>query len=74
MTATAKKDQALAEAGYEIPTTVHAHMQSIGLLNDHIDGCCVREAVEQQQVEAARRLHVSPDSAAERDWSARQGL
>jgi DNA-3-methyladenine glycosylase I len=56
------------------PTTVHAHMQSTGLLNDHIDGCCVREAVEQEQVEAARRLHVSPDSAAERDWSARQGL
>ncbi len=41
------------------PTTVHAHMQATGLLNDHIDGCWVREAVEREQSEAAGRLQVS---------------
>ena len=41
------------------PTTVHAHMQATGLLNDHIDGCWVREAVEREQSEAARRLQAS---------------
>ena len=38
------------------PTTVHAHMQATGILNDHVVGCCVYEAVEQEQIEAARRL------------------
>jgi len=35
------------------PTTVHAHLQATGLLNDHVAGCCVREDVERQQAEAA---------------------
>lgn len=26
------------------PTTMYALMQAMGLVNDHIDGCCVREA------------------------------
>jgi DNA-3-methyladenine glycosylase I len=38
------------------PTTVHAHMQATGLVNDHVAGCCVREAVELEQAEVARRL------------------
>ena len=38
------------------PTTVHAHMQSTGLLNDHIVGCCVRDAAEREQTDAARRM------------------
>jgi DNA-3-methyladenine glycosylase I len=38
------------------PTTVHAHMQATGLLNDHIVGCCVYDAVEREQAEAARRM------------------
>jgi DNA-3-methyladenine glycosylase I len=38
------------------PTTVHAHMQATGLVNDHVLGCCVREAVALEQAEAARRL------------------
>jgi len=25
------------------PTTVHAFMQAMGLINDHADGCIVRE-------------------------------
>ncbi len=28
------------------PTTVYAFMQAMGLVNDHIEGCCCREAVE----------------------------
>jgi DNA-3-methyladenine glycosylase I len=38
------------------PTTVHAHMQSTGLLNDHIVGCCARDAAEREQTEAARSM------------------
>ena len=28
------------------PTTVYAFMQAMGLVNDHVDGCSVREAAE----------------------------
>lgn len=28
------------------PTTVYAFMQAMGLVNDHIEGCCARERVE----------------------------
>jgi DNA-3-methyladenine glycosylase I len=28
------------------PTTVYAFMQAMGLVNDHLHGCCVREEVE----------------------------
>jgi DNA-3-methyladenine glycosylase I len=28
------------------PTTVYAFMQAMGLVNDHIEGCCVRDEVE----------------------------
>lgn len=31
------------------PTTMYAHMQAMGLVNDHLDGCCVREEVEQER-------------------------
>jgi DNA-3-methyladenine glycosylase I len=37
------------------PTTVYAFMQAMGLVNDHLDGCHVRE-----QVEAARAALVRP--------------
>jgi DNA-3-methyladenine glycosylase I len=37
------------------PTTVYAFMQAMGLVNDHLDGCFVRE-----QVEAARAAFVPP--------------
>jgi DNA-3-methyladenine glycosylase I len=33
------------------PTTVYAFMQAMGLVNDHLEGCCIREAVSA----AARR-------------------
>src|SRR5689334_4590420 len=28
------------------PTTVYAFMQAMGLVNDHIEGCCVRDAAQ----------------------------
>jgi len=28
------------------PTTVHAFMQAVGLVNDHLEGCCAREPAE----------------------------
>lgn len=31
------------------PTTVYAFMQAMGLVNDHLEGCCVREAVEAER-------------------------
>jgi DNA-3-methyladenine glycosylase I len=31
------------------PTTVYAFMQAMGLVNDHLDGCSVRAAVERQR-------------------------
>lgn len=39
------------------PTTVHAHMQATGLLNDHIVGCCARDVAEREQTDAARKLN-----------------
>lgn len=37
------------------PTTVYAFMQSMGLVNDHLAGCCVHD-----EVEAARRAFCPP--------------
>jgi DNA-3-methyladenine glycosylase I len=31
------------------PTTMHAFMQALGMVNDHLEGCFVREEVEAQQ-------------------------
>lgn len=28
------------------PTTLYAHMQAMGMVNDHLDGCCIREKIE----------------------------
>lgn len=39
------------------PTTVYAFMQAMGLVDDHLDGCCVRA-----QVEAARRAFARPEA------------
>ncbi|WP_375172905.1 DNA-3-methyladenine glycosylase I [Pseudooceanicola sp.] len=36
------------------PTTVFAFMQSMGLLNDHAEGCCLRPAVEEARAEFTR--------------------
>ena len=36
------------------PTTVYAFMQAMGLVNDHVEGCCVRAAA----IDARRRMPV----------------
>jgi DNA-3-methyladenine glycosylase I len=36
------------------PTTMYAFMQSMGLVNDHLEGCCVREAVEAERAAFVR--------------------
>ncbi|RCS24624.1 DNA-3-methyladenine glycosylase I [Phyllobacterium salinisoli] len=37
------------------PTTMYAHMQAMGLVNDHIEGCCCR-----QEVETLRKNFIRP--------------
>lgn len=41
--------RALKARGWKFvgPTTVHAFMQAMGLINDHVEGCVVRPTVEQ---------------------------
>ena len=41
------------------PTTVYAFMQAMGLVNDHVDGCWVREPAERSRRRVARSV-VSP--------------
>ncbi len=36
------------------PTTIYAFMQAMGLVNDHLQGCCVREAVEAERAAFVR--------------------
>jgi DNA-3-methyladenine glycosylase I len=31
------------------PTTVYAFMQAMGMVNDHIEGCCIREECERER-------------------------
>jgi DNA-3-methyladenine glycosylase I len=49
--------KALKKRGWTFvgPTTVYAFCQAMGLVNDHIDGCCVRDDAED-----ARRRFVRP--------------
>ncbi|MCB9684314.1 MAG: DNA-3-methyladenine glycosylase I [Alphaproteobacteria bacterium] len=49
-TASSKRlSKALKAEGFRFvgPTTVYAFMQAMGLVNDHIEGCCVRARVEE---------------------------
>ncbi len=43
--------KALLKRGWSFvgPTTVYAFMQSMGLVNDHLEGCAFREAVERER-------------------------
>jgi DNA-3-methyladenine glycosylase I len=36
------------------PTTVYAFMQAMGLVNDHLEGCCVRAEIEAVRAKFAR--------------------
>jgi DNA-3-methyladenine glycosylase I len=38
------------------PTTVYAFMQAMGLVNDHLDGCWVRDHAERARTEARERV------------------
>ena len=46
--ASTRLSKALKKAGFTFvgPTTVYAFMQSLGFVNDHIDGCCMRDDCE----------------------------
>ncbi|MTI43357.1 DNA-3-methyladenine glycosylase I [Roseibium hamelinense] len=44
------------------PTTVYAFMQSMGMVNDHLEGCCCREPVERARAAFHRpQVAASPD-------------
>lgn len=49
--------KALKQRGWSFvgPTTLYAFMQATGIVNDHLDGCCV-----QAEVDAARAAFVRP--------------
>ncbi|POF34645.1 DNA-3-methyladenine glycosylase I [Roseibium marinum] len=36
------------------PTTIYAFMQSMGMVNDHLEGCCCRERIEQARADFKR--------------------
>lgn len=38
------------------PTTMYAHMQAMGMVNDHVEGCCVRADVEKARKRFKRPL------------------
>ena len=38
------------------PTTAYAHMQATGIVNDHVEGCWIRDEVEREQLAAAEAL------------------
>ena len=41
------------------PTTAYAMMQACGIVDDHVEGCCVRAGVESERVAALRDLGLS---------------
>lgn len=51
--------QALRKRGFKFvgPTTMYAAMQSLGLVNDHFEGCFVREICSKQQMIALKNIH-----------------
>ena len=54
--------KALKQRGWRFvgPTTCYAFMQAMGLVNDHLDGCCMRAVVE-----AERSAFTRPRAAAD---------
>jgi len=38
------------------PTTVYAFMQAMGMVNDHLEGCCCREAVDRARASLTRPM------------------
>ena len=50
--------KALRQRGFKFvgPTTMYAAMQSLGLVNDHFDGCFVRDICDKEQLIAAKKF------------------
>lgn len=50
--------KSLRQHGFKFvgPTTMYAAMQSLGLVNDHLEGCFVREECAQQQLIAVKKM------------------
>jgi DNA-3-methyladenine glycosylase I len=46
--------------GFVGPTTVYAFMEAMGVVNDHLDGCWVRERAERERRRAHRRVMGGP--------------
>ncbi len=48
--------KALLKRGWSFvgPTTVYAFMQSMGLVNDHLEGCAFRDSVERERADFVR--------------------
>lgn len=48
--------KALKKLGWSFvgPTTVYAFMQAMGMVNDHIEGCCCRPRIEQMRKDFVR--------------------
>jgi len=48
--------KALKQAGFRFvgPTTAYALMQAVGIVNDHVSGCIVRAAVEDERARVGR--------------------
>ena len=46
------------QRGFKVlgPTTLYAHMEAAGQVNDHVVGCCVRDEVEAERAGALRAL------------------
>lgn len=51
--------KALKKRGWTFvgPTTMYAFMQAVGMINDHLEGCAVRMAVEQAQLAFRREAN-----------------
>ena len=49
--ASARLSKALKTAGFSFvgPTTVYAFLQSMGFVNDHVEGCCIRAACDAER-------------------------
>ena len=50
--------QALKKRGWTFvgPTTAYAFMQAMGLVNDHVEGCAIRERVEDARARFRRPM------------------
>jgi len=60
--ASTQLSKALKKRGFRFvgPTTMYALMQAMGMVNDHLPGCHVRDCVQKRQQEA-RKIHLNPD-------------